>query len=271
MTTTLFVRAHARLGLVAILTASLLLTGCASTNDLARDEPNRSAQNDSGSSAAPADKPEDTKVESLPFNASGLLGGTAQPSFADGEPGKVSVVQIGPLDKDGGRLLFAFRNNTAEGISDMDWTATARSGGSIVATGSSQGTTPSQVRPGEVGLSYIYFDNSEAIPDDSEYEFAVSTSPVNTEWLNSAPFKVKEANLVGESIVGAAVNGKGVEATGPYSVTVYCFDGDNLISYFDGYTEQMDEIAPGGTVTFSVNLYGRPCQTFALGVSGYIS
>ena len=55
----------------------------------------------------------------------------------------MSVVQIGPLVEDGigsATLPFAFRNNTSEGISHVDWTGTARSGGSIVATGSSQGT-----------------------------------------------------------------------------------------------------------------------------------
>jgi hypothetical protein len=212
-------------------------------------------------------------VESLPFNAGGLLGGKARPNFADGEPDEVSVVQIGPLDKPGlgASLLFAFRNNTSEAISHVDWTTTARSGGSIISTGSSQGTTPSQVQPGEAGLAYIYFENGETIPDDAEYEFTVSTSPADTSPYNTAPFKVTEANLSGDAIVGSATNETRAEATGPYSVNVYCFDGDNIASQFMTFAEQDGEIADGGTVTFTARLYGPQCPTFALGVSGYFS
>lgn len=251
------------MGVVALMAASLLLTACGSVNTPAVDE--------SDPATAPTDENEITEVEPLPFNASGLLGGTAQPHFADGDAGVVSVVQIGPLQKDRGTLLFAFRNNTDAGISHVDWTATARSGGSIVATGSSQGTTPSQVQPGEVGLAYIFFDNSESIPDDAEYEFAVETSPVDTSWYNTAPFKVTEVNLVGESIVGAAINTTGALAEGPYSVSIYCFDGDDLFANWIGYAEQIGEVVDGGVVTFSQSLYGDDCPTYAVGVSGYFS
>ena len=58
----------------------------------------------------------------------------------------MSVVHVVPRVEDGsgsGTLPFAFRNNTSEGISHVDWTGTARSGGSIVATGS---TIPAQVQ-----------------------------------------------------------------------------------------------------------------------------
>jgi hypothetical protein len=70
------------------------------------------------------------------------------------------------------KLPFAFRNNTNEGVSHVDWTGTARSGGSIVATGSSQGTIPAQVKPGEVGLAFIFFDGTAKLPPaDVEYAF----------------------------------------------------------------------------------------------------
>ena len=190
----------------------------------------------SGTTAAPAEDESEAEetVESLPFNASGLLAGTADPHLADGEPGKVSVVQIGPLVEDGigsATLPFAFRNNTSEGISHVDWTGTARSGGSIVATGSSQGTIPAQVQPGEVGLAFIYFDgSSELPPTDAEYEFTVNTSAADQAFYNTAPLKVTEASASGDAIVGAAVNGTGESVGGPFSVSVYCFDGDKLLS-----------------------------------------
>lgn len=266
-------------GLAAVFTATLVLTACGSPSESVTDSSDDSVTQESAAASVPAEETESAPTEetaavqvaSLPFNASGLLGGTARPNLADGEPGEVSVVQVGPLDKDRGTLIFAFRNNTSDGISHVDWSATARSDGSIVATGSSQGTTPSQVQPGELGLAYIYFDNAVAIPDGSEFEFTVSTSPADTSSFNSAPFTVTEANLVGESIVGAATNETGAETTGPYSVSVYCFDGDNLLRETSDFAEQMDEIADGGTVTFSSNLYGDPCPMYTVGVSGWFS
>ena len=210
------------------------------------------------------------QVEPLPFNAGGLLGTNAQPTFAEGEPDEVSVVQIGPLEKPGigALLLFAFRNNTPEAISHVDWSATARSGGSVVATGSSQGTTPSVVQPGEVGLSYIYFESGESIPEGTEYEFDVSPSPADTSSYNTAPMTVTEANLVGDAIVGAAVNDTGADTAGPYSVGVYCFEGDNIVGQLGGFTEQ-DTLAAEATGSFTVSLYGDSCPTYAVGVSGY--
>ncbi|QAV69912.1 hypothetical protein ESZ53_05370 [Salinibacterium sp. UTAS2018] len=210
-------------------------------------------------------------VESLPFNASNLLGGTARPSFPDGEAGEVSVVQIGPLDADSGTLLFAFRNNTSDGISHVDWTATAPSGGSLVATGGSQGVAPAQIQPGEVGLAFIYFEGNSEVPDDADYEFSVSGSPVDTAPDNTAPLAVTEVSLVGDAIVGTATNGTGAETTSPYRITVYCFDGDNLVSQFTDFAKEKGDIAEGGTVTFSTRHKSGVCPSFVVGVSGYFS
>jgi len=223
---------------------------------------------------APAAPSEPATVESLAFNASGLLGGTAAPSFGDGDPGEVSVVSIGALVKPGygsATLLFAFRNNTPAAIAHVDWIGTARADGAMVATGSSQGTIPAQVAPGEVGLAYIYFENGDSIPEGAEYEFEVETSPADMSFYNSAPLRVTEANVVGDSIVGAATNDTGAEVTGPYSVQIFCFDGDALIGHSLSFAEQDGDLEPDHTATFSVSLYDDPCPTFAVGVDGYFS
>lgn len=247
------------LRIIAVLGAALLLSSCSSPAPI-KDEP--AVEQEIPKEEAPKD------VTPLPFNASGLLGGNAAPTFGDGEPGEISVVHIGAKLADQGVLLFAFRNNTDEAIAHVDWTATARSGGSIVGSGSSQGTAPSVVQPGEVALSYIYFDNIESIPDDAEYEFSVSPSKADNSPYNTAALKVTEANLVGESIVGGAVNEAGGDATGPFSVSIYCFDGDQMAGHRTGYADQQ-EAAEGATVSFSENLYSLSCPNFAVGVSGY--
>lgn len=77
--------------------------------------------------------------------------------------------------------------------------------------------------------------------------------------------------MSGDAIVGSATNDTGAKTTGPYSVEVYCFEGDTLLSSRISYAEQTGEVADGGKVTFSANMYGETCPTFAVGVSGYFS
>jgi hypothetical protein len=226
------------------------------------------------SSALSGSGPVTTVVKSMPFNASGLLAGTANPNLPDGESGKVSVIHIGPLVEAGSSatLPFAFRNNTSNGVSHVDWTGTARSGGSIVATGRSQGTIPAQVQPGEIGLAFIYFGNgSKLSPADAEYEFTANTMAADQTPYNTAPLKVTEANTSGGAIVGAAVNSTGKSVAGPYSVSVYCFEGDKLLRQHGTFAEQQGPVAAGGQVTFSANLYGATCPTFAVGVNGWFA
>ena len=244
-----------------VISTSLILTSCGSSSD------SDSSKDTSGSAEGSTTTPQ-------PFNASGFLGGPATPSFPDGDPDSISVVQIGPLDRDqvgSATLPIAFRNNTGEAVAHVDWTATARSGGSIVATASSQGTAPSQIAPGEVGLAYIYFDNAEAIPDGVDYEFTADSQPAGPTFFNTAPMTVTEVNIAGDAIVGSATNATGEKTEGPYSVSVYCFDGDNLTSEIGTYAEQDGPIDADGAVTFSARIYDDPCTNYIVGVSGYFS
>ena len=226
--------------------------------------------------STPAPNTTGSAIKSMPFNASGLLAGTASPNLPDGEAGEVSVVQIGAPFKDGigaTRLPFAFRNNTGAGISSVEWTGTARSGGSIVATGGSRGTTPAQVQPGEIGLAYIHFGTGAKIPPaDVDYVFTVKTSQVNKVAPHSwAPLKVTEANVSGDAIVGAAVNATGKPLSGPVNADVYCFDGDKLLIQRGAVPMQYGPVAPDEQVTFSVDLHGASCPTFTVGVEGFFA
>lgn len=273
------------LRIAAAVTAVILpLTACSSGgDDGAKDRgstPAATTDGNSGSDVAgsmgdesegPEASSEATEVKALPLNAGALLGGNAKPTLPAGEPGEVSVVQVGPLKTDSGILLFAFRNNTDEGISHVDWTASARSGGKLVSSGSSQGTIPAQVQPGEVGLSYIYFENADAIPAKSEYEFSASSSKADTSSYNTAPLKVTETNVVGNAIVGGAVNQTGEKTTGPYGVDVYCFKGNKVVDYFSSFAEPGEDLEPGGTVTFTVDLYDNTCASYIVGVRGYFN
>lgn len=239
-----------------ILCASAALAACGSGDG-----------NSNGGAETHSEQSENVAVQ--PYNVSGFLGGNANPNLPEGEQGEVSVVQIGPLNKDSGTLPFAFRNNTNEEIAHIDWSATARNGGEVVGSGSSQGTSPAQVQPGEVGFSYIYFDNGEALPDDTEYEFSSDSTPAGPSSYNTAPFTVTEANLVGDAIVGSATNETGNKVSGPYSVSIYCFDGDKLVSDINTFASPDGDLDDGGTTSFSADLYSTPCETYSVGVSGY--
>lgn len=264
---------NTKIRLTAVAAALLLLAGCAGSPDAGTSTPSDSPASTESESQAPSEEPAEApkEVEPLPINSSGLLFGNATPNFPDGEPNKVSVVHVGTLLTDRGTLPFAFRNNTSEAISHVDWSATARSGGSIVGSGNSHASVPDQVQPGEVGLAYIYFDNAEAIAADAEYEFSAETSPADTSSYNTAPIKVTEANLVGEAIVGGGVNETGALTEGPYSVDIFCFDGDNLVGQTSTFTNQDGPIDNGGTVSFSNDLYGNTCDSFLVGIGGYFS
>lgn len=243
--------------------AASILTACES-NDTS------STNGEQARSALPENSGDHTEpVVPQPYNVGGLLGGNANPNLPEGDRGKVSVVQIGPLDRDSGTLLFAFRNNTSEAIAHVDWNSTARSGGNVVGSGESQGTSPTQVQPGEVGFSYIYFNNAAALPDDTAYEFSASSSPAGPSFYNTAAFTVTEANLMGDAIVGSATNKTGSKVTGPYSVSIYCFDGDNIVSDLNTFASPDGDLENGGTTSFSAALYGKTCSTYSVGVSGY--
>ena len=251
------------LGLASLLGAVVLLSSCSSPSESPVENPVGSP-----AAAASSDSNNDESA-AWPYEEGELLSGTATPTFQDGEAGEVSVVQIGPFD--GTSLPFAYRNNTDAAISHIDWSATARSGGQIVATGSSQGGTPAQVPPGGVGFAFIYFGSDTELPADAEYEFSENHMPADATPYNTAPFVITETNDVGGSIVGSAVNRTGSTVTGPYGVKVYCFDGDDLLSDVGTYAEQDGDLVDGGTVSFTVDLYGEPCPTYLLGVSGYFN
>jgi len=253
---------------VGALAVVLMLAACSPKVSTPSDAGTVTAAAKPGASAA-------AEVTSKPFNSSKLLGGNAAPNFPDGEPGKVSVVAQGTLAKsegmNSGTLLIAYRNNTAAGISHVDFTVTAKADGKVVASGNSQsGSTPSQVQPGEAALDYIYFDNVSSVPDAGvTYEFTVKTMPADTSSYNTAALKVTQADNNGTAIIGAATNDTDAGVHGPFGVYAYCFDGENLSQLIQDYAPETGDVAAGGQVAFTVNLYDKKCDTFALGVNGF--
>lgn len=256
----------------AALCSVVLLSGCASDESSKTSADSKSTTSTETKEIPPTKAPP-TQVSPQPLFAGGLLKGDANPKFADGDPGKIAVIAQATLDKspgmDSATLVFAFRNNTDQTIGGVDWTATARSGGDLVATGSNQGWSPAVIGPGEVGLSYIYFEAGGNIPDTgATYEFTPKPREAQTgEFGDIAPLEIGEYSRKGKTIVGSATNKTGQTVNGPIGVDVYCIDGDNLTGHTQSYAEE-DSVESDGTVNFTVTLYDE-CKTFTISASGY--
>lgn len=143
----------------------------------------------------------------------------------------------------------------------------------MVGSGSSQGFSPTILEPGEVDFGYVYFD--QEIPADSELELTASSSEyVASDPFGSADLVVTEANVIqsefSDSIVGGVHNDNDVDVGGPYSVTVYCFDGDTLVATNGSFADGPDPLTPGQDATFSVDLYEGECATYLVGSSGWL-
>lgn len=254
---------------VTVLTCAVVLTGCGSddTSGSSNSDGTTTTTTETGENA-----PED--VVPQPFDAGGLFAGDANPALAEGESGRIAVVAQAPLDVDkdfgAATLTFAFRNNTNQTLSDVDWSATARVDGDLVATGSSQSTVPALIGPGEIGLSYIYFDAGTDISETSAtYEFTPDPREADDESFGNAPLIVDEINRKGDTVVGAATNKTGKALSGPYAVEAFCFSGDDITGWgIIGFAEEDANIEPGASVHFTEQLVGD-CKTYALAVSGF--
>jgi len=258
----IFKKALVSAALVA--TSTLLLVGCSASPT--SNVPAGSLTDSATAKATP------TTAAAATFNAGGYLGGNAKPTLPDGESGKIAVVSqlLKPDGTGGASLLFAFRNNTDKAVSHVDFTATATANGKLVATGESQGTIPAQVRPGEAGLGYIFFEDASSIPSSgTTYDFKASSMPADTSSFNTAPLTVSQATNNGTSVIGSAVNKTGKPLAGPYDVQIYCFAGNALTDHVLDYTTETADITAGASVSFSTELYDASCATYAVGVSGF--
>ncbi|TCC65684.1 hypothetical protein E0H73_01735 [Kribbella pittospori] len=211
----------------------------------------------------------------MPITATGLLNGTATPKFPAGAAGKLDVVTVGPLDRGTGGeavLPIAIRNNTNAAVSHIDINGSARNpAGKLVANGNSQGTTPATLIPGQVALAFIYFEmGGNTPPANAKYAFTAQGTAPGTESFDSADLKVTEAERSGQRLVGTAKNTNSKALEGPYSVQAYCFSpSDKLLSEHGTYAEPDGPLAPGGSVSFSIDLYDQACPRFLVGSTAY--
>ena len=179
-----------------------------------------------------------------------------------GEPGKLSVVQLGPPSGSlGSSVPVVVRNNTKDELERVEVNATARDGaGTIIGSGSSQNFEPETLGAGQWGFGYIYFDT--AIAADAAIEATASGSEPSSisNPFDKFPMKVNELQVQqdqysGPTYLGTVTNPSTTEnAEDPISVQVGCFDAESKIqAVHNGFAD--GTAPPGGTASFSVSSY----------------
>ena len=230
----------------------------------------------SSSSSSSAAQPQSSITGAAAAAQSTLLAGNAHPQYPVGAPGQVSVVYQAPIQPQSGgtSVPIVFRNNTSAAIAHVKVSATAKDpAGKIVASGSSQGTDPAAVQPGQWAFAYIYFEPRTELAANDTLSLSGQAIPASTDPFNTAALQVTQANLSGSSIAGGVQNTTGHPVQGPISVHAYCLNsaGDPT-SVVTGSTSGLSgNLAPAATDSFQLGLYGQSCPSFLVGASGYYS
>ena len=201
------------------------------------------------------------------FNAAGVLGGNAQPTFpASGS--SLEVVARGTLvTGTTATIPVAVRNGTAETVDGVTVTAEADAGGST-AHGTGSTLSPSELGPGEVGLVVVSFPAGTAQPtrrtDPAAVDFTVRASSSRLHDL-----KVSAVSDAAGSLTGSASEPSG-SARAPYPVSAYCFDDDGALTYgATSFASGAKALSSGDAVSFAVGLQGLPCPQYVVGVAAH--
>lgn len=220
--------------------------------------------------AAPVPGPKPPSTPSFEYGP--YLYGNAKLTFPAGQPGKISVVAVGPdhnLGPGGGEVPIAFRNNTSHPIADVDVRAVALRNGVPVQPpqGSHQGSTPAWVQPGQVGFTSFGFVDYPG--PGLTYRIDIQADQVNTFPTRTAPLRVVDATNEGTKVVGDLLNTTGKTLTGPYSEDMLCFSGNRLtLELTAGGADRDDDLVPNDSTSFSFRISKQQCPTFVIGASG---
>jgi hypothetical protein len=199
-----------------------------------------------------------------------LLYLSAPLDIPSGDPGELSVVLIGPVDRTS--VPVVVRNRTKHRLWSIEVHGTARGAdGGLLGSGSSQGFVPSVVEPGEWAFGYVYF-GFDGLPTDAQLDLT-ATGSERRPFIADIDLTVSEVTVrqgsYSRQVVGIVSNGTPKEADGPISVDIACFtDSDRIADTHGGFTDG-DEIPPGGTLSFAVDLYDHACPILVVGASGH--
>lgn len=216
-----------------------------------------------------------------PFGADGHFGGTAHPRFPPGEPGELSVVEVGRLE--GSRQLdfvLAFRNNTGEPMGEERLRVVFHKDGETLETTYTLPTSPAVLRPGQVGLASVAFVSERGIRegnlDDQGIEVSVepngTLAEIGASGSADLPLTVEETTNQRGRITGSATNRTGGVLEGPFTVMAYCFsDGRPSLARLgssDRGVMPTGPLADGESIRFDMGHSIEGCEEYAVAVHG---
>jgi hypothetical protein len=190
----------------------------------------------------------------------------------------VAVVVVGPVNNSqgsgGANVPVVVRNNTGSTVASVDVSGPALdSTGKVIASGNSQGTYPSVLKPGQAALAFVYFQVGSVLPTDATFSFTVGSSPATSGPFSQVDFKVTQVNPASGSspsdviLAGEATNPSSW-AVSPVSVGIFCFSTSGaLLSDTTDFLSQTT-VNAGATGSFSTNTFGS-CPSYLVGVNGY--
>ncbi|MEO9248344.1 hypothetical protein ABDK96_11685 [Citricoccus nitrophenolicus] len=214
---------------------------------------------------------DDTSDKNAPLalNAEGKLGGDATVTdFGPGEPGVVSTVDVGTYDAESRSLPFVFRNNTSETITSVAGATVVHDAeGTAIVWGQFRTTNPAQIPPGGLGLSYSEIEQDE-VPANADFEFSFRTAPVGSYEHELQDLSVTDVSGPEGGIAGTAINQTDETLNDYFKVGVYCFtESGALLSAFQTEANEVADVEPGESLSFSANYDGDECPASLVGVA----
>ena len=200
--------------------------------------------------------------------ASPLLVGDAEPQMPAGKPDSISATPIGPAAAplDSGStsaqyvvVPFVVWNTTAKAVDGLKLVASATDPGTgKTYEGTLAAFTPSHLDPGQWGLAAMQFLSAPSLPDSTVYDVSFTTDDFIMS--RSADLEVRDLAAAPVSGIRTAniVNATSQQLGSPFTVAVYCFDADRVVSTqvvlwdagANGYTFAPDASVP---IKFSVD------------------
>jgi hypothetical protein len=208
-------------------------------------------------------------LERLEPEVAGYVGGDAFPLLAEGEPGELSVIAVGPY-QEGLGLPIVLRNHTGEDVEGVVVSAVARDGeGDLLGEGRTLNVYPYVVVDGGVAFGRIYFGAGD-LPEDAEYgDVEIDAQPRGDEPL-FLDMTVEEADVQEDGqIAGILRNEQGQDVVN-LRPAIACFDdegellevAETIFAAADSALEEGDDT----TVTFTPEQgppdIAGPCPAF---------
>jgi hypothetical protein len=182
-----------------------------------------------------------------------------------GQPGVLSVVEIGGLEPDAtaSTIPVVVRNRSSETVSNVVVHGTARLNGQLVGSADSVGFAPVVLRPGEWGYSFVQF--AHHVPDGSTFAATV-TGDTQLSALRQVDLRISEIKHQANPVVALLTNPSHTPVkTSTVELWLICFTGLRVsqpysVHVYRDLALSVPTLARGPGADFSVRLPSGRCR-----------